>query len=609
MIASKLGFWPLPPQFPKLPPANKSRPEDPRPIITTRKQPPRSCLDPIPSPPHHPHLETAASLVFNITSPSPPHHPRPESAAPLVFTSHIPNPRPHHPRPESAAPARVYITNPSPAPSAPPGNSPPHSCLDPIPIPALSSPPGKRLPPHPRSIIHARKDPPQIPAPSAPAPIPSQTRLPRDHLHAAPPSCECRPSAFTCLPTLTHTSPSDHSSFALAPAPLPSFFLSPLPAPPNSFRLTFNSRSDFTVWIKGLCTSITLRLLRPPPLDAAPSPPDPSGLTAAAAASSPLRPASAPPRPSCPHTAALPSHRVPPILSHPMPAASSAPHASPVLKYVCPRPSRLPLRRARNFELDLDANVLLEEDGDKGGVARVPCHGDPLACGVLPPQLHDTAANIKCAQSGSVSASASVHTFNALAPSTPRCRQPTASGCSGSGCFALGIDAPHPSGSTCPLSHRAWQLLMCVHHPAPSTPLPCPSHVRRHTHPAATWACSTDPSPSISTQASHSASNASAPLCRALPRRSHPPSACSPVHPSWYRHAHPAHGNTPVHLRIGLASRLRCRCTLTRIPPALPLRTRHVTTASPPIPAHYTFPAPSAPPLPTPNYIETCGPA
>ncbi|KAJ7870461.1 hypothetical protein B0H14DRAFT_3574541 [Mycena olivaceomarginata] len=37
------------------------------------------------------------------------------------------------------------------------------------------------------------------------------------------------------------------------------------------------------------------------------------------------------------------------------------------VKYVRPRPSRLPPRRARNFELDLDANVALEEDGDKGG--------------------------------------------------------------------------------------------------------------------------------------------------------------------------------------------------------------------------------------------------
>ncbi|KAJ7870462.1 hypothetical protein B0H14DRAFT_3574543 [Mycena olivaceomarginata] len=42
---------------------------------------------------------------------------------------------------------------------------------------------------------------------------------------------------------------------------------------------------------------------------------------------------------------------------------------------------------------------------------------------------------------------------------------PTASGRSGSGRFALGIDVPRPSGSTCPLSHRAWQLLTRVHNP------------------------------------------------------------------------------------------------------------------------------------------------
>ncbi|KAJ7780387.1 hypothetical protein B0H14DRAFT_3586237 [Mycena olivaceomarginata] len=83
MIASKLGFRPLPPQFPTLPPANKSCPERAAPS----------------SPPGN----RRPARVY-ITSPSPPHHPRPESAAP--------HPPPHHPCPPQI-----------PAPSAPPGKS------------------------------------------------------------------------------------------------------------------------------------------------------------------------------------------------------------------------------------------------------------------------------------------------------------------------------------------------------------------------------------------------------------------------------------------------------------------------------------------------------
>ncbi|KAJ7870460.1 hypothetical protein B0H14DRAFT_3440020 [Mycena olivaceomarginata] len=205
MIASKLGFRPLPPQFPTLPPANKSRPEDPRPIITTRKQPPRSCLDPIPSPPHHP---------------------RPETAAPLVFTYHIPIPAPSSP-PGKCRPARVYITHPHPHPIIPARKAPPRSYPIPIPRPII---PTRKAPPHiPAPSSTPAKTHPRFPPHQPPAPIPSQTRPPRDHPHAAPPSCECRPSAFTCLPTLTRTSPPDHSSFALVPAHSPSFFLSPYP--------------------------------------------------------------------------------------------------------------------------------------------------------------------------------------------------------------------------------------------------------------------------------------------------------------------------------------------------------------------------------------------
>jgi hypothetical protein len=205
------------------------------------------------------------------------------------------------------------------------------------------------------------------------------------------------------------------------------------------------------------------------------------------------------------------------------------------------------------------------------------------------------------------SVSASVHASKP-SPIPTVMPPPTASGRSGSRRFAFGIDAPPPSGSTCPIAPGGSLRASTPHH-VYTAAVPFSRALPRPSLPATTWARSTAPSPSISTQASRSASNASAPLCRALPCRSRPPLACSPAHPSRWRHAHPARGHTPVHLRIGLASRLRCRCTHTRLSSRRPPPHPYARPAGPspshsprhhgltPTPAHYTFPAPSAPPL------------
>ncbi|KAJ7687471.1 hypothetical protein B0H14DRAFT_2653799 [Mycena olivaceomarginata] len=204
-----------------------------------------------------------------------PHHPRPETAAPLVFRSPSP---PHHPRPETAAPKTRPITHtqrpaPDSHPISPARKQPPHSCLDPIPIPAPSSPPGNRRParvyitspspphhpdpesaaPHPRPIIHARKDPPQIPASSAPPgnsrpaanprsprriiPLPHQPPTPirfrptppRHHPHVLRIHVNASPSAFTTLPVGPSLSAVPGPLSPLIPHPFPFGYLRRIP--------------------------------------------------------------------------------------------------------------------------------------------------------------------------------------------------------------------------------------------------------------------------------------------------------------------------------------------------------------------------------------------
>jgi hypothetical protein len=112
--------------------------------------------------------------------------------------------------------------------------APPRWCLHHIPrslsiIPAHPCPPRlARSPPHQPRPERATPHlipifPPHHPlSHQPPTPIRLRTMPPRHHPHAAPPSCECRPSAFTCLPTHPRASLLDH------PAPIP---LSPVPSP------------------------------------------------------------------------------------------------------------------------------------------------------------------------------------------------------------------------------------------------------------------------------------------------------------------------------------------------------------------------------------------
>jgi hypothetical protein len=226
-----------------------------------------------------------------------------------------------------------------------------------------------------------------------------------------------------------------------------------------------------------------------------------------------------------------------------------------------------------------------------------PAVATPWPAASSPPQLHDTAANIKRAWSGSVSASASVHAFNALAP-------------------------PHRDAAT----HRQWPLgqrvLRARHrraaserehlspvpsrlaapyarpHPAPSTPLPCSSHVRCHAHPVQP---PLGPAPQT-----HLHPSRHRPPVR-HPTRARPSAVrclAGPVPPPLVAPRTRLGIGTPiqlaaVHLRIDLASRLRCRCTHTRLssrrPPPHPYARpagpspshspcHHVTAASPPLP-------------------------
>ncbi|KAJ7888871.1 hypothetical protein B0H14DRAFT_3429845 [Mycena olivaceomarginata] len=198
-----------------------------------RKQPPRSCL-------HHIPIPAPSSPLRKSRPRAPPHDPYPETAAPLVFR--------YHPHPRPIIPARKPPPQ-IPAPSAPPGNS----------CPAAN-------PRNPRPII---------PCPISPRPY-SLPDL------AAPRSSPCRPSAFTCLPTLARTSPSDNPSFALAPAHSPPSS-SGLTRPPNSFRVFPPHPLQNSLLPANIQLPLRLyhadqgavhqRLLRPPPLDAAPLPP------------------------------------------------------------------------------------------------------------------------------------------------------------------------------------------------------------------------------------------------------------------------------------------------------------------------------------------------
>ncbi|KAJ7330256.1 hypothetical protein DFH08DRAFT_966831 [Mycena albidolilacea] len=213
-----------------------------------------------------------------IPAPSSP----PETAAPLVFRSHPhpapssppgnrrPKSPPHHPRPQRPAPDSRPIS--------PGRKQPPRSCLDPIPIPAPSSPPGNRrprFPPHqPRPETAAPRLIPGIPAPSSPAPPLFPPRLGRPAIIPMPPHPHlAHPRRI--IPPLHWPRPTPLLlPLALLTRPIPFVYFRPTPFKIPCSQLTFNSRSDFTARIKGrLCTSITLHLLRPPPLDAAPSPP------------------------------------------------------------------------------------------------------------------------------------------------------------------------------------------------------------------------------------------------------------------------------------------------------------------------------------------------
>ncbi|KAJ7856275.1 hypothetical protein B0H14DRAFT_3448602 [Mycena olivaceomarginata] len=256
-----------------------SRPEraapDPRPIIPTRKQPPRSCL--------------------HLTSPSPPHHPR-----------------------GKRRPARVYITNPSPA---PPGNSRPTALPH---IPAPKSTPAKTRPrslPHqPRPETAAPRLIPGIPAPSSPAPS-----APRPYLlpnNAAPGSSPCHPASMIHFPPRTSphipirssrppcTVPSSSSGFPACPIRHPFAHLRPIPFHFSQLAPTARAR------IKWLCIGIMLLVRSPAPRFDTPrrrcSPLSTRRLfcaTAAAAAASAFFP---PPSPTpVPHSSLRPSPALP----------------------------------------------------------------------------------------------------------------------------------------------------------------------------------------------------------------------------------------------------------------------------------------------------------
>ncbi|KAJ7769711.1 hypothetical protein B0H14DRAFT_3509426 [Mycena olivaceomarginata] len=258
-----------------------SRPEraapDPRPIIPTRKQPPRSCLHlTSPSPPHHPRGKRRPARIpspsppFIPTRKAPPHIPAPKSTPAKTR----PRSPPHQPRPETAAPRLIPgIPAPSsPAPSAPrpyslpnnaaPGSSPCHPRLhDSLPSPHIPTHPYRIIPPplhRPffflRAFPHAQfpiLSPIYAPSPSTCShhPAPFRHSLAADAHRSLPRRLFCATAAVAAASAFFHRpspTPVPHSSLRPSPALpvltcacVPSSFsaatpISPPPSPASS---------------------------------------------------------------------------------------------------------------------------------------------------------------------------------------------------------------------------------------------------------------------------------------------------------------------------------------------------------------------------------------